>query len=84
AINRMKNLNNAISQIEGLSSAYHIGASYFLKLKNYDNDFGQLWDYHIEGLLREYLRGYPNIVDSLNKLKSAFNNENQDDSSDNN
>lgn len=84
AINRMKNLNNAISQVEGLSSAYHIGASYFLKLKNYDNDFGQLWDYHIEGLLREYLRGYPNIEDSLNKLKSAYDNENQDDSSDNN
>lgn len=84
AINRMKNLNNAISQIEGLSSAYHIGASYFLKLKNYNNDFGQLWDYHIEGLLREYLRGYPNIEDSLNKLKSAYNNENQNDSSDNN
>ena len=80
----MKNLNNAISQIEGLSSAYHIGASYFLKLKNYDNDFGQLWDYHIEGLLREYLRGYPNIEDSLNKLKSAYDNENQNDSSDNN
>ena len=83
-INRMKNLNNAISLVEGLSSAYHIGASYFLKLKNYDNDFGQLWDYHIAGLLLEYLRGYPNIVDSLNKLKSAYDNENQDDSSDNN
>lgn len=85
AINRMKNLNNAISQVEGLSSAYHIGASYFLNLKNYDNNiFEQLWNYHIEGLLREYLRGYPNIEDSLNKLKSAYDNENQDDSSDNN
>ncbi len=84
AINRMKNLNNAISQVEGLSSAYHIGASYFLNLKNYDNKFEQLWNYHIEGLLREYLRGYPNIEDLLNKLKSAYDNENQDDSSDNN
>lgn len=84
AINCMINLNKAIEKTEGLSSAYHIGASYFLKLKNYDNDFGQLWNYHIEGLLREYLRGYPNIEDSLNKLKSAYDNENQDDTSDNN
>lgn len=84
AIKRMCRLNKAIEETEGLSSAYHIGASYFLKLKNYNNDFGQLWDYHIEGLLREYLRGYPNIEDSLNKLKSAYDNENQDDTSDNN
>lgn len=84
AIKRMSRLNKAIEETEGLSSAYHIGASYFLKLKNYNNDFGQLWDYHIEGLLREYLRGYPNIEDSLNKLKSAYDNENQNDSSDNN
>lgn len=84
AIKRMSRLNKAIEETEGLSSAYHIGASYFLKLKNYNNDFGQLWDYHIEGLLREYLRGYPNIEDSLNNLKSAYDNENQNDSSDNN
>lgn len=84
AIKRMSRLNKAIEETEGFSSAYHIGASYFLKLKNYNNDFGQLWDYHIEGLLREYLRGYPNIEDSLNKLKSAYDNENQNDSSDNN
>lgn len=83
AINRMINLNKAIEKTEGLSSAYHIGASYFLKLKNYDNDFGQLWNYHIEGLLREYLRGYPNIEDSLNKLKSAYDKEHQDDSTNN-
>jgi len=76
AINRMKNLNNAISPIEGLSSAYHIGGSYFLKLKNYDNDFEQLWDYHIEGLLREYLRGNPEIEKHISDLKAAYNNEN--------
>lgn len=76
AINRMKNLNNAISQIDGLSSAYHIGGSYFLKLKNYDNDFEQLWDYHIEGLLREYLRGNPEIEKHISDLKAAYNNEN--------
>ena len=32
---RMNNLNKAIEQIESFNSSYHIGASYFLKLKNY-------------------------------------------------
>ena len=76
AINRMNSLNDAISNIEGLSSAYHIGGAYFLKLKDLDNDFGKLWDYHLEGLLREYLRGMENTGDELNKLKKAYENDN--------
>ena len=56
---RMENLNAAISKIDDLNDAYHIGASYFLKLKNYGGDFGKLWDYHIKGILQEYLRGNP-------------------------
>ncbi|MBR7028982.1 MAG: AAA family ATPase [Bacteroidaceae bacterium] len=75
AISRMKNLNAAIEKVDGLSSAYHIGASYFLKLKNYGGDFGQLWNYHLEGLLREYLRGMQNIDEIIEKLKTAYNNE---------
>jgi len=67
---RMKNLNNAISEIEGLNEAYHIGASYFLKLKNYDGDFECLWEYHIKGILQEYLRGNPN--GKLEDLKAAY------------
>lgn len=63
--------------IEGLSSAYHIGASYFLKLKNYrkdngDFDYDKLWKFHLEGLLREYLRGMPNADDDIIKLKEAY------------
>lgn len=76
AIERMKRLNEAISNTEGLSYAYHIGASYFLKLKNYDGDFNQLWEFHLEGLLREYLRGMQNVEDSIKKLKSAYDNAN--------
>ena len=67
---RMKNLNNAISEIGGLNEAYHIGASYFLKLKNYDGDFESLWEYHIKGILQEYLRGNPN--GKLDDLKAAY------------
>lgn len=67
---RMKNLNNAISEIDGLNEAYHIGASYFLKLKNYGGDFESLWEYHIKGILQEYLRGNPD--GKLDDLKAAY------------
>ncbi len=87
--NRMNNLNNAIwdkktkSGIEGLSSAYHIGASYFLKLVNYRNDKGEyvdqsftdLWNNHLDGLLREYMRGMQNVDEKMEKLKAAYDNE---------
>lgn len=76
AIERMKRLNEAISKTEGLSSAYHIGASYFMKLKNYNGDFKQLWEYHLEGLLHEYLRGMQDVEDSMKKLKNAYENAN--------
>lgn len=71
-------LNNAIwneeskTGIEGLSSAYHIGGAYFLKLKELGNDFDKLWEYHLEGLLREYLRGMEDSEESLAQLKNAY------------
>jgi SpoVK/Ycf46/Vps4 family AAA+-type ATPase len=70
---RMKNLNAEISKIEDLNDSYHIGASYFLKLKNYGGDFGKIWDYHIKGILQEYLRGKPN--GKLEDLKVAYDRE---------
>lgn len=78
--------------IEGLSSAYLIGASYFLKLKNYrkdngDFDYDKLWKFHLEGLLREYLRGMPNADNDIIKLKEAYdksNNTSTDGSDSNN
>ena len=86
-IGRMNALNEAICPIdknnsdkkgiEGLSSAYHIGASYFLKLANYKNedgsfDYNQLWNNHLKGLLAEYLRGMPDAEDKLKSLREAF------------
>lgn len=79
AINRMDSLNKAIwdvenkTGIEGLSSSYHIGGAYFLKLKDLNNDFTQLWDCHLEGLLREYLRGMEDSEAKLEDLKKAYN-----------
>lgn len=72
AINTMMSLNKAISEIDGLSPAYHIGASYFLKLKEYDGDWEAFWNYHLEGLLREYLRGMPNMDELMEKLENAY------------
>ena len=77
---RMENLNAAIwnekenKGIEGLNEAYHIGASYFLKLKNYDGDFESLWEYHIKGILQEYLRGSGNEA-KISELKAAYDRE---------
>ena len=98
--NRMNNLNNAISGnkvkdkdgkeiepvIDGLSSAYHIGASYFLKFKlpsDYKDKkeekenaaFKDLWNYHLEPLLQEYLRGMEDADKKLESLKKAYNKE---------
>lgn len=63
--------------IEGFSSEFHIGASYFLKLVNYkksdhDYDFDQLWDNHLEGLLLEYMRGMTDVPEKIKKLAKAF------------
>lgn len=69
---RMEKLNDAISATQAFGPAYHIGASYFLKLNQYGGDFKQLWDYHIKGILEEYVRGNPNKTDLMEKFKSAY------------
>lgn len=71
----MKRLNEAIENIAGFSSAYHIGGAYFLNAKGkciQDEELENVWDYRIEPLLKEYLRGMPNGKDELEKLKNAF------------
>ena len=77
---RMNNLNKAIwdpenKGIEGLSSAYHIGAAYFLKLNNFkdeDDKFQKLWDYNLKPLLKEYLRGQDPDDEKFKKLEEAY------------
>lgn len=73
--NRMKNLNDEILKIPGLSSAYQIGGAYFKKYKKY-HDFDELWNNHLRGLLYEYLRGNRDIDSRLVQLKVAYDNEN--------
>lgn len=78
AENRLKKLNNEISKITELSSpsSYHIGGAYFLKLKDFEGTtnghFQKLWDYHLEGLLKEYLRGTENAEENFEKLRNAY------------
>ncbi|MBQ5855942.1 MAG: AAA family ATPase [Bacteroidales bacterium] len=85
--NRMDNLNAAIidkygyedlsnKDKIGLSKAYQIGASYFLKYSLYNN-FDDLWTNHIEGLLYEYLRGKTNIDEKIDRLHQAYNDTTQ-------
>ena len=80
---RMTNLNACIidrygdeelSQKDkiGLTRAYQIGASYFLKYRMYKN-FDELWANHLEGLLYEYLRGTSNIEEKIERLRNAYN-----------
>lgn len=76
----MKNINNAIwnekenKGIDGLSSAYHIGASYFLKYDSNSKDpVKDLWNYHLKPLLQEYLRGMEDEKGKLSKLEEVYN-----------
>lgn len=74
ATRAMNNLNKKIREIEELGEDYCIGASYFLKVKNYDprRKWALLWDYHLKGLLKEYLRGLENNKNILNDLRKVY------------
>lgn len=53
---RLKKLNNFLTNL--LGNEYNIGASYFLKLTECNNNFEELWENHLYGILYEYFRGY--------------------------
>ena len=72
AKDRMTALNKVIEETPELGNAYEIGPAYFLKLKNCNFDFDSLWEMNIEPLLREYLRGYRNGKDIIEKCKNAY------------
>lgn len=78
AENRLRKLNSEITEITELSSpsSYHIGGAYFFKLKDFEGNnnerFQKLWDYHLEGLLKEYLRGTENAEENFEKLRNAY------------
>jgi hypothetical protein len=86
--NRMTNLNNAISKIDGLSASYHIGGAYFLDRDGDEIDLedeaerDDLWKLRLRPLLFEYLRGMQNAEGELEKLRDAYNNNEEADNED--
>jgi len=70
AIRRMTALNNEISNVEELNRNYHIGASYFLKLKY--STFNQLWTDYLQPLLQEYVRGMYDEDGIMDKFAKAY------------
>ena len=83
--NRMNNLNQEmLDEKYNLNKSYQIGGAYFLKYTRYLNGTGDkarkkafedLWEYHIQGVLREYLRGMDKAEDLLISLKNAYDSE---------
>lgn len=69
---RLRNLNAAIENVQELNSHYHIGPSYFLKLKDVDFDYELLWSDYLKPLLEDYLRGSYEEDETLETLKKAF------------
>ena len=72
----MIRINAVISDTNGLGPAFQIGPSYFRELSGYretpDGGFSSLWSNHIEPLVREYLRGFPNAEEVVKKIQTAF------------
>ena len=74
---KMKALNEKIEKEPGLSTAYHIGGSYFSKLKKYENKtkseaFEALWNNHLNPLITDYLRGIPSLDTKLKNYKADY------------
>lgn len=75
----MKALNDKISEVVELNDNYHIGPSYFLKLKDH-HTFDDLWKHYIEPLLQEYVRGM-NEKGLMEKFEDAYNSYKKHDES---
>lgn len=75
---RMFALNATILKPElRLGEAYQIGAAYFRKYLDYEEQgmdvaFEMLWENHLKGLLFEYLRGNQNANAQLTELKKTY------------
>ena len=75
---RMDAMNKAICSIPELGEDYQIGGAYFLKLKDENLTAEELWQFHLESLIGEYLRGLPNKDELYKKIKNAYDNPNKE------
>lgn len=76
-VRKMMSLNKVIENTDGLNSSYFIGPAYFLKIKNYMSEpstmWSKLWEYHIKGILYEYIRGTEDIDMKMAAFEKAYN-----------
>lgn len=76
---KMKAINDIIANSKelGLGQQYKLGPAYFMNIEKYDgaDKWKSLWENHIEGVLREYLRGRPStdIKEAMDKMEKAYN-----------
>lgn len=70
AIEKLVQLNQAISETNELNDNYHIGPSYFLKLDSIS--FDNLWDDYLQPLLHEYVRGMYDEQSIMARFEEAY------------
>ena len=68
ALAKMNAVNAVIKS--KLGAAYCIGGAYFRKLNS--DDFGELWDNHLCGIVTEYFRGEPEAEARIAEIKVAY------------
>jgi 5-methylcytosine-specific restriction endonuclease McrBC GTP-binding regulatory subunit McrB len=73
---RYLRLNQAIEKTEGLGHSYQIGPAYYLKLENYVTgdiaNWDAFWEYHLEPLIREYVRGRRDEKELIKTFREAY------------
>jgi hypothetical protein len=68
ALAKMNKINEVIK--EKLGQAYCIGGAYFRKLDG--DNFADLWDNHLCGIVTEYFRGEPEADARIAEIKAAY------------
>ena len=82
AIQKITDLNNAISATEELNENYQIGPSYFLKLDQIN--FDELWNDYLQPLLEGYIRGMYNESEIMDRFQAAYYQKSTQDENDTN
>lgn len=83
-VNLMGRVNEALSDpnIGGLSSDYHIGASFFMDYDQNKDSKENLWNYKIKPLLKDYFLGQHRAHEKILRLREEFFYEDVSDESD--
>jgi len=66
---RLNKLNKEIEDVKYLGKNYKIGAAYLLGI---EGDFQSAWNEKLGPLLEEYVRGYDDAIELLEKFEDAF------------